>query len=335
MNKNILDSLDLSDKQSFADGLKALIEQTYVVENEYKALKTSYDSLMLMINEIIEILPSAIWVLDENQNLVVKNKLASDELFRQIDLNKEHYELEFLNNFYQIKSIKYADKHLIMATNITKEKRDERLVSMGQVAANLAHEIRNPIGSVSLLAGVLFSKVELKNKHIVMQMQDAIKRVERIIESTLLFTRGFKLNKYEFNLQEFENECQNVFNTYNNSDEIILSECTFAPFTISADKSLISLVLSNLIYNAIDACEENGTIKVKGEIINNIYKISVFDSGEKIANLTNLFEAFNTTKLKGNGLGLALCKQICNAHDANIYYCNEPKSFCVEFKLDI
>lgn len=332
MNKNILDSLDLSDKQSFADGLKALIEQTYVVENEYKALKTSYDSLMLMINEIIEVLPSAIWVLDENKNLIVKNKLANDELFKQIDLSKEHYELEFLNNFYQIKSINYADKLLIMATNITKEKRDERLVSMGQVAANLAHEIRNPIGSVSLLAGVLFSKVELKNKHIVLQMQDAIKRVERIIESTLLFTRGFKLNKYEFNLEELNEECINVFNNYNKNDEIILSECYFEPFVINADKSLLTLVLSNLIYNAVDACEESGSIKIIGKKYDDFYKISVFDSGEKITNQANLFEAFNTTKLKGNGLGLALCKQICTAHNAKIYYLDEPKSFNIKFK---
>ena len=333
MNKNILDSLDLADKQSFADGLKALIEQTYVVENEYKALKTSYDSLMLMINEIIEVLPSAIWVLDEYKNLIVKNKLANDELFKEIDISKEHYELEFLNNFYQIKSIKYADKLLIMATNITKEKRDERLVSMGQVAANLAHEIRNPIGSVSLLAGVLFSKVELKNKNIVLQMQDAIKRVERIIESTLLFTRGFKLNKASFDICDLANECLDVFNNYNKSDDVILSECNFAPCMILADKSLISLVLNNLVYNAIDACEDSGAIKITGEIINDIYKISVFDSGEKIANSSNIFDAFHTTKLKGNGLGLALCKQICDAHNAKIYYQNEPKSFNIELKI--
>ncbi len=52
---------------------------------------------------------------------------------------------------------------------------------MGSVAAHLAHEIRNPIGSISLLASTLFARSELKNKHIVLEIQKAIARVERIV----------------------------------------------------------------------------------------------------------------------------------------------------------
>ncbi len=328
MNDETLKNLDFNNKET----LEALIEQTYVVENEYKALNESYASLRQMVSEIIEVLPNALWVLNQDKSINLQNQLGNEnaDLLGAIDLSKAHYELEFKGHFFVVKNISYGDKFIIQATDISAEKRNERLVSMGSVAAHLAHEIRNPIGSISLLASTLFARSELKNKHIVLEMQKAIARVERIVNSTLLFTKGVHINAAPFNLRELKDECEAVVNSYNFNAKIDF-EFDFLDGEVNADKALLSLVLQNLIYNGIDAIEENeaesGKVCIKTSVENAKFWVRVYDDGKAIADEKAVFEAFKTTKLKGNGLGLSLSKEIVGAHGGELNFDTEPKCF--------
>lgn len=328
MNDESLKNLDFTNKET----LEALIEQTYVIENEYNALKESFASLQQMMNEIVEVLPNALWVLNKDKSIHLQNQLGkeNDELLGAIDLSKAHYELEFKGHFFVVKNISYGDKFIIQATDISAEKRNERLASMGSVAAHLAHEIRNPIGSISLLVSTLYERSELKNKHIVLEMQKAISRVERIVNSTLLFTKGVHINAAPFNLSELKDECEAVVNSYNFNAKIDF-EFDFLDLELNADKALLSLVLQNLIYNGIDAIEEKeaefGKVCIKTSVENAKIWVKVYDDGKEIADEKAVFEAFKTTKLKGNGLGLSLSKEIINAHGGELNFSKEPKCF--------
>lgn len=328
MNDESLKNLDFTNKET----LEALIEQTYVIENEYNALKESFASLQQMMNEIVEVLPNALWMLNKDKSIHLQNQLGkeNDELLGAIDLSKAHYELEFKGHFFVVKNISYGDKFIIQATDISAEKRNERLASMGSVAAHLAHEIRNPIGSISLLVSTLYERSELKNKHIVLEMQKAISRVERIVNSTLLFTKGVHINAAPFNLSELKDECETVVNSYNFNAKIDF-EFDFLDLELNADKALLSLVLQNLIYNGIDAIEEKeadcGKVCIKTSVENAKIWVKVYDDGKEIADEKAVFEAFKTTKLKGNGLGLSLSKEIINAHGGELNFSKEPKCF--------
>lgn len=338
MDENILKSLDSKDKQTLQKGLENLIEQTYVIENEYKILNENYNSLKAMVSEIVEVLPTALWILDIEKNIILQNReaLKNSNLLKQIKLEKEHYELEFEAKFYIVKIITQNQKTIVSATDISDEKRNERLASMGSVAAHLAHEIRNPIGSISLLASTLFSRSELKNKHIVLEIQKAISRVERIVNSTLLFTKGVHVNMNEFNLLELKEECEQAINSYNFSSAIEF-EIIFLDLKVRADKALLSLVLQNLIYNGIDAIEENESkdprIKVLANLRERDLLIRVYDNGCEIKDENLVFEAFKTTKLKGNGLGLSLSKEIIKAHGGKLGFEKEPKNFYFSLPL--
>ncbi len=337
-DEDMLNSLSSEDKESFKKGLEDLINQTYVIENEYKTLNESYKSLQTFISQIVETIPNALWVLENNGNLFLQNSEAAklSSLLKQIDMNEEKKEIEFNDCSYLIKIIKKEDKTIIQATDITGEKRKERLASMGQVAAHLSHEIRNPIGSVSLLASTLFNKVDIKSKPIVLEMKRSIWRVERIIKATLLFTKGIHVNFASFFLDELEDECNHAISYYTYTKDIDF-DIKLPHVKIKGDKELLSLVLQNLIFNAIDAIEESEkedlhVVKINYKKEDNFHIICVYDSGIEIKDENLLFEPFKTTKTKGNGLGLTLCSQIATAHEGEIFIKQNPKQFCLKIK---
>ncbi len=332
IDENMLNSLSAKDKEIFKKGLEDLINQTYVIENEYKNLNKSYENLQNFIKQIIEVQPNALWVLDDDNDIFLQNSEAKElqGLLDKILKNKNKKEIFFEGSFFLIKIKKSDDKTIISATDITDQKRQERLISMGQVAAHLSHEIRNPIGSVSLLASTLYKKVDIKTKPLVLEIRKSIWRVERIIKATLLFTKGLNINRENFDLSRLKEELETSISFYTYSKEIdFIFE--FPNKKIIGDFDLLALVFQNFIFNAIDAIEEDdsekGLIKIiyKEDKRHHIFDIQ--DSGKEIEDKNILFEPFKTTKTKGNGLGLALSLQIIGAHKGSISIKDNPKSF--------
>ncbi|MBE0491867.1 MAG: GHKL domain-containing protein [Sulfurospirillum sp.] len=334
MDEKLLATLSNTEKEIFKKGLADLIEQTYVIEEEYKKLNTSYTSLQDFIREMIEVQPNALWVLDESGEIFLQNSEAKNlgAFILVIKEDLQAHEIEYKNHFYLIKVAKHTEKTVVSATDITEEKRKERLASMGQVAAHLAHEIRNPIGSVALLASTLFKRVDIKSKPLVLEMRKAIYRVERIIKATLLFTKGLQANFTSFYLDELQNECQEIIQDYNYSKPINF-DFSLLHVRINADKELLILVLQNFLYNAIDAIEEQEEDFEKNQVSIDYdcdalnHMLIIKDSGKSFTDKNILFEPFKTTKTKGHGLGLALSLQIMQAHNGAIELLESEKGF--------
>jgi two-component system NtrC family sensor kinase/two-component system sensor histidine kinase AtoS len=139
--------------------LKALIDQTYKVEEEYVALRQSYNHLQSTIEQVIEFLPNAIWIVESDGSIFLQNSQGKDleKLFETLHLDDEDYEITFNERSYLIKSAHHNEKRLLSATDITEQKRKENLATMGQMAAHLSHEIRNPVSSIALLSSTLRS----------------------------------------------------------------------------------------------------------------------------------------------------------------------------------
>ena len=335
IDETLLNSLSANDKELFKQGLKDLIDQTYVIEDEYKKLGISYDALQDVIRQIIEVQPNALWVLEEDGTIFLQNSEAKklNSLLENLSHTGFTKEIEYDGAFYLLKSVLKADKQIITATDITEGKRQERLVSMGQVAAHLSHEIRNPIGSVSLLASTLLKKVDPSIKPLVTEIKKSIWRVERIIKATLLFTKSVQINPSIFFVDSFIEECEKAIEHYSYTKEV---DFTFhIPHTeIKGDFELLNLVLQNFIFNAIDAIEEDenekGTVSIEFSEDEAFYCLHVKDSGKAIENKNILFEPFKTTKTKGNGLGLALSLQIIQAHNGKIELLEETKGFSIK-----
>jgi len=327
-DKEMLEKLDSKEKETLKETLKGLIEQTYAVENEYKELKNSYDNLQNFIKQVVEVLPNAIWVLEKNGEIFLENSEAKKlkGLINEISYKEKSIELEYKNSHYLIKISNAYGKKIISATDITQEKRSERLASMGQIAAHLSHEIRNPIGSVSLITSTLLKRVAPKNKHLVEEIKKAIWRVERIIKATLLFTKGVYIHKTKVNATKYKDELKSAVSYYTFSKEIDFV-FDLEDTEIVVDFDLFSIVLQNFIFNAIDAIEEDESEKAEIKVIFKDNRFKIIDSAPPITDTSILYEPFKTTKTKGHGLGLALSLEILNAHEAKIELLKNEKGF--------
>ena len=317
--------------------LNVLIDQTYKVENEFNKLKSSYAYLQDTVEKVVEFLPNAIWILSSDNSVFLQNSHARKlyMLLKQLEYKNEDYEIKYNSRSYLVKSSSYKDKVMLSAIDITDQKRKENLATMGQMAAHLSHEIRNPIGSISLLSSTLKKKVIPENVPIVEEIQKSVYRIDRIIKATLMFSKGVEAKKYPFKWSDLKESIDMSIKYYGYSKDIKFI-FPVEDFIINADKDLLEMLFSNLIINAIDAIEsdenDEGIIKIRYICDKNEHVFQIYDTGIEIENKKELFEAFQSTKIKGNGLGLILSRQIAEAHGGNVVLCDLKTKY---FELNI
>lgn len=317
--------------------LNVLIEQTYKVEKDFSDLKASYAHLQDTVEKVVEFLPNAIWIVNSDNTVFLQNSHAKklDELLSLLEPKNDDYEVKFNLRSYLIKSSSYKDKVMLSATDITEQKRKENLATMGQMAAHLSHEIRNPIGSISLLSSTLKKRVKPENIAIVEEIQKSVYRIDRIIKATLMFSKGVEANKSRVMWSDLKEALDMSVGYYSYSKEISFIFPS-QDFELNADKDLLEMLFSNFIINAIDAIElddeEDGVVEITHEDSKRYHTFYIYDSGVAIENKKELFEAFRSTKVKGNGLGLVLSRQIAEAHGGSVGLADSEKK-CFEVKF--
>ncbi len=323
-----------------ADELKALIDQTYRVEEEYVALRRSYDHLQNTIEQVIEFLPNAIWIVEPDGRIFLQNSQAKalGELFGILRPDEEDYEIAFAERSYLIKSALHNDKRLLSATDITEQKRKENLATMGQMAAHLSHEIRNPVGSIALLTSTLLKRTEEKHRPIIAEIQKSLFRIERIIQATLMFSKGVSAQKMPLRWMQIRESLENAISYYSYAKTISF-RFPDDDFAMVADPDLLGMMFGNLVFNAIDAIElgeeEEGSIEILHRFHRGVHTFEIYDTGIPIENEERLFEAFKSTKERGNGLGLVLARNIALSHGGEVSLCEgERKGFRVTLAAD-
>ena len=231
---------------------------------------------------------------------------------------------------------------LIKAFDITKTyesaqrlKRAEQLASLTTLAAGVAHEIKNPLGSISIYVQ-LIEKIIKKNIDNDCQCYKDFKEYSDIIKEEISRLEE-TINSFLFSVRKLELDIEDV-----NINDLILSTLSFLKYEIEKnnisidikfdkdnlilrlDEKYIKQSLINIIQNAIDAMSENKDnnkkIYIKLRTIDNYAVISIKDTGigMKEETLNKIFEPYFTTKRHGTGLGLTNVVRIIEAHNGNI-----------------
>lgn len=312
------------DEKNLLENLQGFIEHIDTLEQEHNQLRQTFNALNQTFDDVIQSQSNALWILEKNGNIHLQNSKAEKRraLFEALHFDEKEYEFNLDSRSYLIKVNHTPHRIIVSATDITEQQRKESLATMGQMAAHLSHEIRNPIGSIALLTSSLLKRVKVENKPIVFEIQKAIYRIERIIQATLMFSKGVTASKENFSLENIAMELENAISYYSYSKDINF-HFDFPSVEIVADVELLTMVFSNFVFNAIDAIEEDeeteeGSVHIKYIKEPEHHLFVITDSGVPFANPEELFEAFKSTKEKGNGLGLVLSKQIIDCHSGSI-----------------
>ncbi len=207
--------------------------------------------------------------------------------------------------------------------------RAEQFAAAGQMAAGMAHELRNPLTSMKILvqAAQASADAALTGRDLVV-LEEEISRLERLVQTFLQFARPPQPEKKVRDLQGLVEEVIELMAARAARVGTRL-ECTLPlpPSRVGLDPDQILQVLLNLVLNALDAQGEGGVIHL--EVVNGPpgwITLRVEDTGIGLpAGLGNeIFNPFVTTKETGLGLGLSICKRIAEAHGGEIAAANRP-----------
>ena len=210
--------------------------------------------------------------------------------------------------------------------------RNDRLRAMGEMAAGIAHEIRNPLASIELFASILKKDSEGDTEK--MKLSDhivsGVKNMDRIISSLLLFAKSPEPSRQQCNINDLLRGIMNS-NTDLQSPDNINIRCHYSKEEPMAqgDKELLQQVFLNFIRNAVQAMPEGGDLNLRVEKNkspdNNTYHrhfitTTISDTGVGISSedRESIFNPFFSTKDKGTGLGLAIAHNIVKAHQGTI-----------------
>jgi signal transduction histidine kinase len=199
----------------------------------------------------------------------------------------------------------------------------EKLNFMGEMAAGIAHEIRNPLTSIKGASALLANEskqIHLPKFHEYHEIiTEEIERLHQILNNFQYFTRPLKVEKESVSVNEIIQKTVKLAETAP-VKITILQELAEYPPGIRADASLLKQVFLNLIKNADEACDPGGKLMIKTEIASSWLRIRFSDNGPGIppGDLNRIFEPFYTTKSGGMGMGLSICRRIIQAHGGRL-----------------
>ncbi len=211
-------------------------------------------------------------------------------------------------------------------------KRTEKFVSMGEMAANIAHEIRNPLGSIELFASLLMKDMpEERDRERVAKILTSVKNMDNKISNLLLFTKTNIPRLECINVHALLRETLSFSEPLAKQGDISF---IFSPMAkdvlVPGDEEMLKQVFLNLTLNALQAMPEGGCLDISTKITSSgqprasvtpFLEIMFADNGIGIPeeNLPKIFDPFFSTREKTSGLGLAIVHNILDMHKGAIH----------------
>jgi PAS domain S-box-containing protein len=211
--------------------------------------------------------------------------------------------------------------------------RKERLAALGEMAAVLAHEIRNPLGGIQLYAGILGRSSSLSEEEhgVVVKLSKGVTGLNKLVDDMLAFAREIVANRVTQDVRLPVEGAVEQASPELQAKNIILEKSGWnRPLQAAVDGDLIRRAFLNLILNAVEAVEDGGRVEISARFETSAHVrylvMEVRDDGRGLAgeDLDQVFNPFYTTKAKGTGLGLAVVSRIVAAHGGEVQAGDRP-----------
>ncbi|NOQ96206.1 MAG: PAS domain-containing protein [Desulfobacterales bacterium] len=350
-----------------------LSEQSLRSETALKAKQKDMADLEMLNENIIQSISSGLVAVDEYRKIIVFNKGAEGlfdvestdairrDVYEVIPFIQAYLEGKNPNKFNQIVYQGGDRKQIDLLLNISsltdqdgnkkgkilffqdmthmremerEVKRMEDLAMLGELSAAIAHEIRNPLasisGSIQVLDDSLSREDSLINERLMDIISREIDRLNHMVSDFLQFARPQSKEVEKFDLNQLIGETLYIFqNSQSWSSNLEVEKKFSGPLEMGSDPQQLKQVLWNILLNASEGMPKGGVIRVSTERVNGFdgsggstesVKIKVEDNGSGINPkvIKDMFKPFSTTKKGGSGLGLAIVRRIVDGLEGEV-----------------
>ncbi|RJR18083.1 MAG: PAS domain S-box protein [Nitrospiraceae bacterium] len=318
------------------------------------------------LQAVLQSIGEAIIVLDQNDRVTMLNRAAEDLLgsnkqdltgitFNDLPFNIEENssgtrltvkgeEYDVIISRSTVSGPECSVRgYVILIKDITRIKelerqheRNQRLISMGEMAAKIVHEIRSPLCSIELFSTMLSNDLrDTAHSDMANGISTGIKSLNNILTNMLFFAKPQRPAFTDVELADAITDSVNMLMPLIQIRGIKLNQNT-TRIIVRSDMELLKQVFMNIILNAVQAMPGGGSLEIATDINNEYVTVSVIDDGEGISPeyIEKIFDPFFSTKDKGTGLGLAIAHKIMQTHGGFIRASrNQGKgsTFCVSF----
>ena len=228
--------------------------------------------------------------------------------------------------------------HVLIFKDITRlrqleseNERNRRLTAMGEFVLKIAHEIRNPLGSIELFASLLYNDLKgTEHGDYASRISNSVGSLVNTLDNMLRFSKGIMPGLEYCCLNDLVNEICSEFGKLLSSVNIYIDFVETGQYSLSIDKGLIRQAFVNILLNSVQAMPDGGKIEINireldpmqgcEDPVEKCVEISIKDSGIGMDEETcaRIFEPFFSTKDRGTGLGMSITAGIINAHKGSI-----------------
>jgi len=226
----------------------------------------------------------------------------------------------------------------------------ERLAMVGTIAAQVAHEVRNPLGSITLNLDLIAKEIEKltqagqqpveESRALVHEMREEVRRIQHVIEEYLRFARLPKLQRRPVRLNDFlQQKLDFMASAFEHARVKLHTDFDQRLKAVNADPEQLWQAILNLVQNSLEAMPAGGALGVSTVRQNGQALLRVSDNGKGMTpeQQEQLFVPFFTTKPRGTGLGLSLTQRILNEHSAQVECVSvvgKGTTFTISFPLE-
>lgn len=222
------------------------------------------------------------------------------------------------------------DDHLLFVEDVSQlsqQAQQLKLASLGQFTASIAHEIRNPLGAISHAAQLLAESASLETTDrrladIVLQQSS---RMNNIIENILQLSRRKSPSPAQFDLQEWLLRFADDYEVSAATPCSLTTECIGNNFTVNVDRDQLHQILTTIVdnglrYSMAATGQPHLTLLLRADNSLPAPVLDIIDDGPGVAeqDLDRIFEPFFTTESSGTGLGLYICKELCDTNQIHL-----------------
>lgn len=340
--KNIQLTKNLEEKERVKNFMQSILDSIdvgLIALNENGDVEFVNNACGKMLNLIVEKSEqTSIFNLNLNDNLLNYVEMCLANIYESYpeSIIKAEDKVFELNNYPVLDRDKKIISTLILLKDITivhklkqQSLRTARLAAMGEMAAEIAHEIRNPLGSMKLFASMLEEDLKGTDKiKFVQNIISGINSVNSVVTNMLTFSREMELHIEQIDIKHLLNEtCDFSSHSFEQFKVEVKKEFPENPIIVDGDRELLKQLFLNLFLNSANAMEENGgTLFLKIKESEVFVDVIIEDTGKGIESnvIDKIFDPFFTTSHGGTGLGLSVVNKIIEKHKGAITVESEP-----------